>query len=839
MASVNGTDFYGYGLSGSTGDSWIPFSLALTDVPTLGDISGSSSVWITFGFTSDGTTQYEGVYLDDIVLEQGNAEELSVISSFASPGSSPWGLTYDGTNLWNADDNRDRAYKLSTSGTTISSFATPSSSPAGMAWDGANLWLADDNTGKIYKLTTSGSIVSSFQAPGDLPTGLAWDGNNLWLCDLLETTIWKLTTTGQVVTSFSASGSSHSGLCWNGRSLLLSDSGTLLLYELDTAGNIQRYYLPPELFPTDLAWDGSNYWLADAGTDRIYKLEGSVVMEPPRNLQASVSSDKVVLQWQPPSAAPAGYCLYRSSSSPVALIDANRIATLSQSVTSYEDANVASGQTYYYVATARYDAGESGPSNEAQATLPEEGPGPTVRIDPSSTEIQLDETGTVSVVIDSVNDLGSFEFTISYNPRCLLVAKQLDVSLGSFLASTGRTVTPVGPTIDQNNGKVTFGAFSFGSNPAPSIDRGGVLAIIKWTAHDTGTAVLAFESIKLTHANGNEIPNIKTIDGQVTVPSCYWADVDCDGDVDIVDIQLVAGKWNSSCGDANYDPACDVDNDCDIDIVDIQKVAGQWGWPNSQGAGYLGKVAVTEEKQEIRNLVVRIERGKENTDGTQTVEILADNVSHLGAFQFDLVYDNRSLRVKEVQAGDIFTNSPNSAVTLGPEIDQATGRLRFGSFSYGTETGPCGSGVLARVTFESQSSQQQSLRLENVLLTNQRGELLAVSDIANNSIGSDVARAVPADFTLGQNYPNPFNPRTVITFGVPSKDDRDVRVILAIHNLNGQLIRTLMDEAKQPGYYTVEWDGANESGQQVSSGVYFYAINAEDYRAVKKMVFTR
>jgi len=63
----------------------------------------------------------------------------------------------------------------------------------------------------------------------------------------------------------------------------------------------------------------------------------------------------------------------------------------------------------------------------------------------------------------------------------------------------------------------------------------------------------------------------------------FWADVDADGDVDIIDIQLVAAHWNTKVGDPNYDAKYDVDNegqgDGDIDIIDIQLVAAWWNKP--------------------------------------------------------------------------------------------------------------------------------------------------------------------------------------------------------------------------------------------------------------------
>jgi hypothetical protein len=61
------------------------------------------------------------------------------------------------------------------------------------------------------------------------------------------------------------------------------------------------------------------------------------------------------------------------------------------------------------------------------------------------------------------------------------------------------------------------------------------------------------------------------------VPTCYTYDFDCDGDVDIVDVMMVASRWNTNTGDPGYDAQYDLDGDGDIDIVDVMMVAAQWG----------------------------------------------------------------------------------------------------------------------------------------------------------------------------------------------------------------------------------------------------------------------
>ncbi|MCK5617885.1 MAG: T9SS type A sorting domain-containing protein, partial [Candidatus Krumholzibacteria bacterium] len=85
-------------------------------------------------------------------------------------------------------------------------------------------------------------------------------------------------------------------------------------------------------------------------------------------------------------------------------------------------------------------------------------------------------------------------------------------------------------------------------------------------------------------------------------------------------------------------------------------------------------------------------------------------------------------------------------------------------------------------------------------------------------------------------YPNPFNPTTTIHYTVK----RRANVSLRIYNVAGQLIRTLVDEAKTAGeVHTATWDGRNGAGQSVSSGVYFYKLVAKDFTQTKKMVLLK
>ncbi len=96
--------------------------------------------------------------------------------------------------------------------------------------------------------------------------------------------------------------------------------------------------------------------------------------------------------------------------------------------------------------------------------------------------------------------------------------------------------------------------------------------------------------------------------------------------------------------------------------------------------------------------------------------------------------------------------------------------------------------------------------------------------------------AAPASYELSQNFPNPFNPLTTIRYGLP----RDENMTLKVYNLLGEEIITLVThEQKKAGYHIAIWDGRNEQGEPVTSGVYLYRLRAGGFSVVKKMIVTR
>ena len=106
------------------------------------------------------------------------------------------------------------------------------------------------------------------------------------------------------------------------------------------------------------------------------------------------------------------------------------------------------------------------------------------------------------------------------------------------------------------------------------------------------------------------------------------------------------------------------------------------------------------------------------------------------------------------------------------------------------------------------------------------------NDVIGHVIGieSDINN-MPTNFELHQNYPNPFNPTTNIVFDAAGAAHMQVN----IYNVLGQKIKTLFSGNVLPGIYTLQWDGTNESGRLMSSGIYFYQLKGNNVSITKKM----
>ncbi len=141
--------------------------------------------------------------------------------------------------------------------------------------------------------------------------------------------------------------------------------------------------------------------------------------------------------------------------------------------------------------------------------------------------------------------------------------------------------------------------------------------------------------------------------------------------------------------------------------------------------------------------------------------------------------------------------------------------------------------IIDSISFSSQIADQSYGRIpdggeEWVLLSPSPGS-------ANLALNSEDFNNMPSFYKLSQNYPNPFNPITLIQFDLPE----DELVNIEIHDMMGRIVKTLVNSAQTAGYKSIKWNATNDRNDPVSTGLYFYTIQAGDFRQTKKMILLK
>jgi len=111
--------------------------------------------------------------------------------------------------------------------------------------------------------------------------------------------------------------------------------------------------------------------------------------------------------------------------------------------------------------------------------------------------------------------------------------------------------------------------------------------------------------------------------------------------------------------------------------------------------------------------------------------------------------------------------------------------------------------------------------------------VIAVQMVVDDGVGIADGGVIPDVFALHQNFPNPFNPVTALPYDVPEIAD----VKIDIYNLLGQKVRSLVTGEHEPGFYRATWNGKNDRGALVTTGVYIYQITARS-NATGEVAFT-
>jgi hypothetical protein len=117
-----------------------------------------------------------------------------------------------------------------------------------------------------------------------------------------------------------------------------------------------------------------------------------------------------------------------------------------------------------------------------------------------------------------------------------------------------------------------------------------------------------------------------------------------------------------------------------------------------------------------------------------------------------------------------------------------------------------------------------------------RQSIVILENSPSGFVSRDLTIITPDDYELRQNYPNPFNPETKIEFFLPVRK----KISLTVYNSIGQKVKTLInDEQYDSGSFEISWDGTNEAGYRVASGMYIYTLKYGNFSKSKRMMFLK
>ncbi len=285
------------------------------------------------------------------------------------------------------------------------------------------------------------------------------------------------------------------------------------------------------------------------------------------------------------------------------------------------------------------------------------------------------------------------------------------------------------------------------------------------------------------------------------------ADFNEDGLVDVSDLDRfvdqvkAGGETSNSVFDANQDGLTTVDDF--LYVTDLVRAAGQmidppsileWKSTDAEPGQIRASLRVAELVPSIGCLAIL------HYD-TDLADFVRDDPGE------SLFKDGRS-RVEEVGPGVLVV------VNGSPDRDEREG-----------------DGELISLVFRPKED-EKSVRLR----TDAVYALLVGGRMATPVLPDPIRLALPPEtFYLKQNVPNPFNPETTISYELPEA----VQVKLTIFNLVGQRVRALVDDFKTPGRYDARWEGKDDLGRDVGSGVYFYSLEAGSFSTTKRMLLIR
>jgi hypothetical protein len=417
------------------------------------------------------------------------------------------------------------------------------------------------------------------------------------------------------------------------------------------------------------------------------------------------------------------------------------------------------------------------------------------------------ESVTVPINIDNASGLAGADITVTYNSSILTVDQVKSTTLSAGINLVPNTNTPGRIILRMAGNAIVSGSGAL-------VDM--VFTVSSSISEDTETPV-SFESAEAYDANGQNI-SISTQNGKVKIASPRKkGDVNNDRKINAADA-ILALRISAELKPATPDEfwAADMNGDGKVGSNDAILILLEISKSSAPGRESIASGG--------RNTSVALGEAHGIAGESITVPLRVDNASILAGGDVCIAYDSSVLRAVSVSSESDMLMEANLA-------EPGSVRIAFAN------SGRLDDDVIATLEFEIMADDVSTLTLRAVELYG--GDALPID--VRKIDGQFASWAIPPEHTaLLQNFPNPFNPETWIPYQL--KEDGEVTI--RIYDATGGLVRGLELGHKSAGLYvsrdrSAYWDGRNETGEPVASGVYFYTIQAGEFAATRKMIIAR
>lgn len=510
--------------------------------------------------------------------------------------------------------------------------------------------------------------------------------------------------------------------------------------------------------------------------------------DPVSNANAVGVGSSINLSWKNPPDTDLDYVkIVRNSSSADSAVVVMRDTPVPGATDSFEDVTALQNVLYYYTIMVADNNGNMGNNVVVTASI---GDATQTKVELTSATALAGGVAISKIKLSNPDDIiAGLMLKLTFDATKLQLT---DILPGADAAGVA-PISPIDIISVNSTGILLFDAGDIaGDNPVLTGSTVKTMAVLEFLVDaDVATSdviALTLSDVSLSDPAGNAV-EMTTASGTVSIVGSIEIDLDGSGGIDLGDIWYYFNREELVVFEA---------------IAELVATLLAQPLPASMLAAVQDAVATSSRA----------------VDGAALIN-LGTNFEIVAA-RFTFSYDNMH------ELNEVFLSQTMAGQVMIKKV-VADGRLYVDIVSLGGFV-PAEVGELFSVAFRDVDHETAGLTLDKVEVSDRNGNVFIEAAQAGRI-------ALPKAFSLSQNSPNPFNPSTTIKYQVPEGQAAKVQIV--VFNVRGQKVITLVDELKESGDFTVNWNGTNTSGQRVSSGVYFYRMSAGEFSAVRKMVIVK